>query len=184
MTAPRLQSRVSGSILAGAESPSFSRRSSSCPVAKVGEVALVERANALIVQFENADDAAVHGHQRMRGVEADEGLGGDQGVVAEARVLPRIVDREGVARVDRVPRERYVACELRECEPDARLEPDPPRVDQCDRKYGSVENPLREPCDTVEAFLGRGVEQRKRADGLESRRLVEGKRWTLHRAKV
>jgi hypothetical protein len=121
---------------------------------------------------ERAQRVAVFGDERRARVEADAGIGGDERVVAEALVAPRVRDDEQAGLPDGVRAEGRLARRLGDVQPDARLEPLAVVIDEADQGDGRLAELRREARDVVERLLGLRVEHAALAERPEPRGLV------------
>ena len=108
-----------------------------------------EAARPAVDHAQRADRAPLH-LQRHAGIEADEGLAPDEGVVREARIGQRVLDQEQAVLGDRMGTERFVARRLAGRHADAGLEPLAGMVDQADQGDRGVEHLRRQPRQVVE----------------------------------
>ena len=108
---------------------------------------------------QGAQRVAVRRHERRARVEADMGLAGDEGIVAEALVFPRIRDLEDAGVRDGVGAERDGSLGLPHAvEAVLGLEPLSVLVDQRDQRHRRTADLRRQQRQVVERPFRRGVE--------------------------
>jgi hypothetical protein len=131
-----------------------------------------EAARPAVDHAQRAERLAARRHQRRAGVEADVGLGDEQGIVGEARIGSGVRHDEQTALEDGVPAERHRARRLGEICADARLEPLAMLVDERQQRDRRLADERRQRRQIVERLLGRGIEDVVTAERLEAARLV------------
>ena len=112
--------------------------------------------------------------QRRAGVEADIGIGLDQRIVGEARVLGRVRNMKDARLQDGVAAKRDRARCFGSVQSMARLEPLAVCINQRDHRHAHAEELRGNPRDAVEPLIGRSVEQVQPAQSCKPSRLVFG----------
>jgi hypothetical protein len=122
------------------------------------QLRLAEVARLHVQHGERADALVFHG-QRQAGVGAHVGRAGHGAHAGKARVGRQVVDEEGDVAGDGPGAAGLVARQFVQLGAVDCLEPDPPGIDQAERRDRYPGHPRQQPHRGVEAFLARGVEQ-------------------------
>lgn len=134
----------------------------------------------MIEDAERTDTAPTWRVQGGPGIEPNMRWPSNQRIVGKPRVLGRIRNTENPFAEDRMPTEGYVPVSLSDIEPLPRFEPLALGVHEADERRGHLEEPLRDPRQSVETQFSLGVEQPQSLKGSQTIDFVEWDRRCFH----
>lgn len=132
-----------------------------------------------IEDAQRADSVAIRSGKRLPGVEADSGRIGDERIIDEARVEPRVGNDQWVGPLKRVGTKGHATRRLGRRQSLARLKPLSVDIDEAHERNRHVEKPLGDPRDAIEALLGGRIQDVECPQRGESFGLVGGQ-WRSH----
>ncbi len=121
-----------------------------------------------IEDVQRADSVSIRSGKRLPGIEADSGRIGDERIIDEARVEPRVGNDQWVGPLKRVGTKGHATRRLGRHQSLAGLKPLSVDIDEAHERNRHVEKPLGDPRDAIKALLG-GVSRMLSARSAESR---------------